>query len=111
MFRHKRAKKPEVDLNMCTNYGNTSLFFVKNNQWADVAESDLGEIIAYIAIDSPSNALKVLQKIKRRLAVETTIISIIVAPPFPAYLLEHSTGIRAYSFSLENDILGNTSTC
>jgi plasmid stabilization system protein ParE len=33
--------------------------------WAAVAERDLKEIIAFIAIDSPANALKILQKIKR----------------------------------------------
>ena len=36
--------------------------------WTDVAESDLREIIAYIAIDSPSNGLKILKKIKIRAA-------------------------------------------
>jgi toxin ParE1/3/4 len=36
--------------------------------WADVAESDLREIISYIAIDSPSSALKILKKFKRRAA-------------------------------------------
>ena len=34
--------------------------------WAHVAESDLKEIIDYIAIDSPANALKILKKIKQR---------------------------------------------
>lgn len=33
--------------------------------WADVAEHDLLDIIEYIAIDSPVNALKTLQKIKK----------------------------------------------
>ena len=32
--------------------------------WARVAENDLKEIIDYIAIDSPANALKIFQKIK-----------------------------------------------
>jgi toxin ParE1/3/4 len=36
--------------------------------WAEVAESDLREIIAYIAIDSLSNALKILGRIKKRAA-------------------------------------------
>jgi plasmid stabilization system protein ParE len=34
--------------------------------WASVAENDLREIIEYIAIDNPTNALKTLQKIKQR---------------------------------------------
>ena len=33
--------------------------------WANVAENDLIEIIEYIAIDSPANALKILQTIKK----------------------------------------------
>lgn len=33
--------------------------------WANVAENDLIEIIEYISIDSPANALKILQKIKK----------------------------------------------
>jgi len=32
--------------------------------WARTAENDLNEIIDYIAIDSPTNALKIFQKIK-----------------------------------------------
>ena len=34
--------------------------------WAGVAGNDLRDIIEYIAIDSPSNALKILEKIKHR---------------------------------------------
>lgn len=34
--------------------------------WAHVAENDLKEIIDYIAIDSPTNALKIFQKIKKK---------------------------------------------
>jgi len=34
--------------------------------WADVAENDLREIIEYIAIESPGNALKILKKIKQK---------------------------------------------
>ena len=34
--------------------------------WTDVAESDLKDIIEYISIDSPQNALKILKKIKQR---------------------------------------------
>jgi plasmid stabilization system protein ParE len=34
--------------------------------WASVAENDLARIIEYIAIDSPANALKVLNKLKEK---------------------------------------------
>jgi toxin ParE1/3/4 len=34
--------------------------------WANIAESDLKDIIDYISIDSPQNALKVLRKIKQK---------------------------------------------
>lgn len=34
--------------------------------WARVAEDDLKEIIEYIAIDSPANALKIFKKIKNK---------------------------------------------
>ena len=34
--------------------------------WANVAESDLNDIIEYISIDSPQNALKILEKIKQK---------------------------------------------
>ncbi len=34
--------------------------------WSEIAEHDLERIIKYIAIDSPSNALKVLNKIKKK---------------------------------------------
>jgi len=33
--------------------------------WANVAENDLIEIIEYISIDSPPNALKILQQINK----------------------------------------------
>ena len=33
--------------------------------WANVAENDLMEIIEYISIDRPADALKILQKIKK----------------------------------------------
>jgi toxin ParE1/3/4 len=33
--------------------------------WANVAENDLIEIIEYISIDSPADALKILPKIKK----------------------------------------------
>jgi plasmid stabilization system protein ParE len=33
--------------------------------WANVAENDLIEIIEYISIDRPADALKILQKIKK----------------------------------------------
>jgi len=35
-------------------------------RWANVAEKDLANIIEYIAKDSPSNALKILKKIKEK---------------------------------------------
>jgi toxin ParE1/3/4 len=35
-------------------------------EWAAVAEVDLKQIIDYIAIDSPGNALQVLEKIRHR---------------------------------------------
>jgi len=34
--------------------------------WAGVAENDLKEIVEYIALESPTNALKALEKIKRK---------------------------------------------
>ncbi len=34
--------------------------------WAAVAENDLKQIIDYIAIDSPGNALQILNKIKQK---------------------------------------------
>ena len=34
--------------------------------WANVAESDLKDIIEYISIDSPQNALKILKNIKQK---------------------------------------------
>ncbi|MBI9083022.1 MAG: type II toxin-antitoxin system RelE/ParE family toxin [Desulfobacterales bacterium] len=34
--------------------------------WTDVAENDLKEIIEYISIRNPSNAKKILQKIKSK---------------------------------------------
>ena len=34
--------------------------------WANVAESDLKDIIEYISIDSPQNAFKLLKKIKQK---------------------------------------------
>ena len=34
--------------------------------WAGVAENDLKEIIEYIAIDSPAEALKIFKKIKQK---------------------------------------------
>ncbi len=34
--------------------------------WSEIAEHDLERIIEYIAIDSPSNAIKVLNKIKKK---------------------------------------------
>jgi plasmid stabilization system protein ParE len=34
--------------------------------WAGVAENDLKEIIEYIAIDSPADALRIFKKIKQK---------------------------------------------
>jgi toxin ParE1/3/4 len=34
--------------------------------WARVAENDLNEIIDYIAMDSPANAIKIFKKIKNK---------------------------------------------
>jgi len=34
--------------------------------WADIAEKDLIEMIEYIAINNPENALKILRKIKKK---------------------------------------------
>ena len=34
--------------------------------WANVAEADIKDIIEYISIDNPQNALKILKKIKQR---------------------------------------------
>ncbi|NOY68490.1 MAG: type II toxin-antitoxin system RelE/ParE family toxin [Deltaproteobacteria bacterium] len=36
--------------------------------WAHVAEKDLKEILGYIAIDSPANALNIFKKIKNKAA-------------------------------------------
>ena len=37
--------------------------------WAGIAENDLKEIIEYIAIDNPSNVLKILQKVKKNISI------------------------------------------
>ncbi len=36
--------------------------------WASTAENDLARIIEYLAVDSPANALKVLDKLKKKAA-------------------------------------------
>jgi len=36
--------------------------------WTSAAENDLARIIEYLAIDSPANALKVLDKLKKKAA-------------------------------------------
>lgn len=36
--------------------------------WAEIAQHDLKQIIDYIATDSPSNASRILQKIKQKLS-------------------------------------------
>jgi toxin ParE1/3/4 len=35
-------------------------------EWAAVAESDLKQIIDYVAIDNPGNALQILKKIRQK---------------------------------------------
>jgi plasmid stabilization system protein ParE len=35
-------------------------------KWAAIAEKDLKQIIGYIAVDSPLNALQILKKIKQK---------------------------------------------
>ena len=35
-------------------------------KWAAIAEKDLNQIIGYIAVDSPLNALQILKKIKQK---------------------------------------------
>jgi addiction module RelE/StbE family toxin len=34
--------------------------------WADIAQRDLKQIIDYIAVDSPDNALQILKKIRQK---------------------------------------------
>ncbi|MFZ1983745.1 MAG: type II toxin-antitoxin system RelE/ParE family toxin [Desulfatitalea sp.] len=41
--------------------------------WAAVAQSDLKQIIDYIAIDSPGNALQILRKIKQKASNLSTL--------------------------------------
>ncbi|MFC1896843.1 type II toxin-antitoxin system RelE/ParE family toxin [Thermodesulfobacteriota bacterium] len=42
-------------------------------EWAEVAEKDLKGIVEYIAEDSPTNALKILKKIKQKVSSLYTI--------------------------------------
>jgi len=42
-------------------------------QWAAVAESDLKQIMGFIAIDSPDNALQILKKLKQKAASLNTL--------------------------------------
>ncbi len=37
-----------------------------NVRWADIAQSDLKQIIDFIAVDSPNNALRILTKIRQK---------------------------------------------
>ena len=37
--------------------------------WADVAKQDISDIIEYIAIENPANALKILQKIRKMASI------------------------------------------
>lgn len=41
--------------------------------WAAVAEHDLREIIGYISVESPGNALRILQKIKEKASILHTL--------------------------------------
>lgn len=42
-------------------------------EWASVAEDDLKRIIDYIAIDSPGNALQILERIKQKVSALYTL--------------------------------------
>lgn len=42
-------------------------------EWASVAEVDLKRIIDYIAIDSPGNALQILERIKQKVSALYTL--------------------------------------
>jgi toxin ParE1/3/4 len=41
--------------------------------WAEIAQHDLKQIIDYIAIDSPGNASRILQKIKQKVSALYTM--------------------------------------
>jgi toxin ParE1/3/4 len=42
-------------------------------EWAEIAQHDLKQIIDYIAVDSPGNALRILQKIRQKVSVLYTM--------------------------------------
>ena len=42
-------------------------------EWATVAEVDLKQIINYIAIDSPGNALQILERIRQKVSTLYTL--------------------------------------
>ena len=42
-------------------------------EWASVAEVDLKQIIDYIAIDNPGNALQILERIKQKVSAFYTL--------------------------------------
>ncbi len=42
-------------------------------EWAAVAEVDLKQIIDYVAIDSPGNALQILEKIRQKVSALYTL--------------------------------------
>ena len=42
-------------------------------EWASVAEVDLKQIIDYIAIDSPGNALQILERIRQKVSALYTL--------------------------------------
>jgi plasmid stabilization system protein ParE len=42
-------------------------------EWASVAEVDLKQLIGYIAIDSPDNALQILERIRQKVSALYTL--------------------------------------
>ena len=59
--------------------------------WAEIAQHDLTQIIDYIAIDSPGNASRILQKIKQKVSA---LYSMPVRGRIVPELKEH--GIHTY---------------
>jgi len=60
-------------------------------KWAAVAENDLKQIIDYIAIDSPGNALQILNKIRQKASTHYTF------PERSRIVQElHGQGIQTY---------------
>ncbi|MCK7577783.1 MAG: type II toxin-antitoxin system RelE/ParE family toxin [Chromatiales bacterium] len=63
-----------------------------NVEWATVAESDLKQIIDYIAAESPRNALHLFKKIRQKASSLHTFQS--VAESFPNYKVKEYTSIE-----------------